>query len=87
MRPVMPNTATDLQNLLRKTGKPNTASTFVGPTQTHGTATPADSEGNPVDVERINSTRIIPVRDDALLVVLGEILNELQALREAQEGD
>ena len=45
MRPVVPTTATDLQNLLRKTGKPNTASTFVGPTQTHGTATPADSEG------------------------------------------
>ena len=84
MRPVVPTTATDLQAALRK---PNSASGFLGATQIHGTATPADSAGNPVEIASINSTRIIPVRDDALLAVLGEILNELQALRTAQEGD
>ena len=47
----------------------------------------ADSDDNEVEIANVNSTRTVAVRDEALLTILAEILEELRALRAAQEGD
>ena len=51
------------------------------------TAVLADSDDNEVAVANVNSTRTVAVRDEALLTILAEILEELRLLRAAQEGD